>query len=216
MERGCVAVLGGTGALGSGLARRLGGAGWSVIIGSRDADRAASFAATLGPAVSGMGYAEAAAAADLAILTVPFAHQVATITAVASQLAGKILIDATVPLQPPKVSRVQLPAEGSAAARAAAAAGPDVRLVSAFQNVGAQLLQQDGPIDCDVLVTGDDEEACAQTVALAADCGLRAWHAGPLANAVAAEAMTSLLIFLNRKYRLGHAGIRITGDDGHA
>jgi NADPH-dependent F420 reductase len=215
VERGCVAVLGGTGALGSGLARRLGGAGWSVVIGSRDADRAAAFAATLGPSITGTGYAEAAAAADLAILTVPFAHQVATIAAVAPRLAGKILIDATVPLQPPKVARVQLPPEGSAAARAAAAAGPDVRLVSAFQNVGAHLLQQDGPIDCDVLVTGDDEAACAETVALAADCGLRAWHAGPLANAVAAEAMTSLLIFLNRKYRLGHAGIRITGDDGH-
>jgi len=212
-----IAVLGGTGALGSGLARRLAIAGWHVIIGSRDAGRAQDAAAALADLgnVEGMTHGNAAANADLAILTVPFASQVEVIREVAPHLSGKILIDATVPLQPPKVSTVQLPAEGSAAARAAAAAGPEVKLVSAFQNVGAQWLQQDGEIDCDVLVTGDDSDARAAAIAVAQDCGLRAWHAGPLANSVAAEAMTSVLIFMNRTYKSGHAGLRITGIDTH-
>lgn len=212
-----IAVLGGTGALGSGLARRLAIAGWHVIIGSRDSTRAQEAAASLAPlgSVEGMTHADAAKAAELAILTVPFSNQTEVIRDVAPHLSGKILIDATVPLQPPKVSMVQLPAEGSAAARAATAAGPDVRLVSAFQNVGAQWLQQDGDIDCDVLVTGDDADAREAAIGIARDCGLRAWHAGPLANSVAAEALTSLLIFMNRTYKSGHAGLRITGIDTH-
>lgn len=209
-----VAILGGTGALGSGLARRLSAAGREVVIGSRDASRAQEAASTIpGGRVEGMSLSAAAQAAQIAILTVPFANQVETIEEVAPHLIDKVLIDATVPLKPPKVSTVQLPKEGSAAARAAAAAGPNVRVVSAFQNVGAQWLQKDGPIDCDVLVAGDDAEAREVTIAIAQDCGLRGWHAGPLANSVAAEAMTSLLIFLNKTYKAGHAGIRITGID---
>lgn len=211
MAERSIAVLGGTGALGSGIARRLAASGWRVLIGSRDAGRAGEAAAAIGAGAEGHSYEDAAAAADLAILTVPFASQVDTIRAVAPALAGKILIDATVPLVPPKVSRVQLPPEGAAALRAAEAAGTDVRVVSAFQNVGAQWLQQDGPIDCDVLVTGDDADAREVAIGVAQDCGLKAWHAGPLANAAAAEAMTSLLIFMNRTYKTGHAGIRITG-----
>lgn len=215
-----VAVLGGTGALGSGLAKRLARAGVSVIIGSRDAAKAAEVAATLadetGGAITGLRYEDAAAAADIALLTVPFASQLDVIAAAAPGLSGKILIDATVPLVPPKVSIAQLPAEGSAARRAQATLGEGVRVVSAFQNVGAQWLHQDGAIDCDVLVTGDDPAACEEAIALVEACGLRGWHAGTLANAVAAEALTSLLIFLNRKYKTGHAGIRITGiSDSH-
>lgn len=216
MKRGKIAILGGTGALGSGLARRLAASGWHVLIGSRDAGRAGEFAASLGASnIEGMSYAEAAEQGDLAILTVPFASQSEVIAAVASHLAGKVLIDATVPLKPPKVSMVQLPEAGSAAAYAVRAAGAEVWVVSAFQNVSAQLLQDDGDIDCDVLVTGDDAEARDMTIAVVRDCGLRGWHAGPLANSVAAEALTSLLIFMNRTYKSGHAGIRITGLEPH-
>lgn len=210
-----VAVLGGTGALGSGLAKRLARTGIQVIIGSRDAAKAADVAASLatesGGPISGATYRDAAAAADIILLTVPYASQLEAIEAAAPELTGKILIDATVPLVPPKVSVVQLPPEGCAALRAQAAVGPDVRVVSAFQNVGAQWLHQDGEIDCDVLVNGNDPDACAQVVELVRACGLRGWHTGTLANAAAAEALTSLLIFLNRKHKTGHAGIRITG-----
>lgn len=192
-----VAILGGTGSLGSGLARRLSQAGYAVAIGSRDPAR-------------GMTYREAAASADIVILTVPFAHQTAVLSDVREALAGKILVDATVPLVPPKVARVQLPPQGSAALAARAILGDDVRIVSAFENVAADLLNQDGPVDCDILVTGDDPAARSAVIALATAIGLRALHAGPLDNAVAAEALTSLLIFLNRHYG-GHAGIRITG-----
>lgn len=192
-----VAILGGTGSLGSGLARRLSQAGYAVAIGSRDP-------------VRGMAYREAVASADIVILTVPFAYQTAVLSEVREALAGKILVDATVPLVPPKVARVQLPPQGSAALAARAILGDDVRIVSAFQNVAADLLNQDGPVDCDILVTGDDPVARSAVIALATAIGLRALHAGPLDNAVAAEALTSLLIFLNRHYG-GHGGIRITG-----
>lgn len=211
MQAQKIAILGGTGALGSGIARRLAVSGWHVIIGSRTVGRAIETAAKIGSEVEGMSLGDAAAAANIAILTVPFSSQLDVIASVAANMRGKILIDATVPLKPPRVSMVQLPAEGSAAMKAAVAAGGSVRVVSAFQNVSAQLLQQDGEIDCDVLVTGDDADACKVAIAIAHDCGLRAWHAGPLANSVAAEAMTSLLIFMNKAYKARHAGIRITG-----
>lgn len=192
-----VAILGGAGKLGSGLAGRLSKAGYEVVIGSRDPAR-------------GLSYRDAAAAAELVILAVPFAHQATVLGEVKDMLAGKILIDTTVPLVPPKVARVQLPAQGSAALAAREIVGEQVRLVSAFQNVAADLLVQDGPVDCDILVSGDDPAARAEVVDLANAIGLRALQAGPLANAVAAEALTSVLIFLNRQYG-GHAGLRLTG-----
>jgi len=202
-----IAILGGSGALGSGLAYRLSRAGREVVIGTRDPR----------PAANGdppqLGYAEAAAASAIAILTVPFVAQQDAVALVAPFLRGKILVDATVPLVPPAVSRVQLPPEGSAALRAQAIAGPEVRVVSAFQNVAAERLKQDGPIDCDVLVTGDDPEARARVVDLVTACGMRGLQAGPLANAVVAEALTSVLIAINRSRKIRHAGIRITGLD---
>lgn len=192
-----VAILGGTGKLGSGLAGRLTKAGYEVCIGSRDPAR-------------GRGYRDAAEAGEIVILTVPFAHQASVLEEVKEALAGKILVDTTVPLVPPKVARVQLPAQGSAALLAREIVGDEVRLVSAFQNVAADLLALDGPVDCEILVSGDDPAARTEVVALAEAIGLRALHAGPLANAVAAEALTSVLIFLNRQYG-GHAGLRLTG-----
>ena len=126
-------------------------------------------------------------------------------------LEDKILIDATVPLVPPKVMRVQLPPEGSAAMKAQSIMGEGTKVVSAFQNISAELLQTDKEIDCDVLVSGDFLEARATVIELAADAGLKGWHAGPLCNSVAAEALTSILIAINKKHSLQHSGIKITG-----
>jgi len=143
---------------------------------------------------------------------VPYAAQLATLEEVRTALAGKILIDVTVPLMPPQVGRVQLPDGGSAVVRAQAMLGPGVRVVSAFQNISAELLGELGQdVDCDVLVCGDDRDARAQVVALAQDAGMRAFHAGPLANSVVAEALTSVLITINRQHKVKHSGIAITG-----
>ena len=125
------------------------------------------------------------------------------------------MVDVTVPLVPPRVARVQLPPEGAAAVAAQAALGPGVKVVSAFQNVAAHLLEGEDEIPCDVLVCGDDKEARGMVVALARDAGLRAYHAGSLANSAAAEALTSVLIFMNGRYHTT-SGIRLTGlpEDG--
>jgi len=204
-----IAVLGGTGAEGSGLAARWAAAGYRVLVGSRSEERAVEFAAEIG--AEGMDNAAAAAACDIAVLTVPYQAQRATLTALREPLQGKILVDVTVPLVPPKVMRVQLPEEGCAAQIAQAVLGEGVRVVSAFQNVSAgHLNDPDHEIDCDVLVTGDDPAARGEVVTLAEAVGLTAIEAGPLDNAVAAEALTSLLIWINRKYRSPGAGIRIT------
>jgi len=211
-----ISVIGGTGALGSGLAKRWARAGYRVIIGSRKADKARdsadALAAELGlETISGLANKEAAAAADIAVLTVPFAHQAPTLQDIAPDLAGKILVDATVPLMPPKVARVQLPEPGCAALRAQQILGEAVQVVSAFQNVAADLVATDAVLDCDVLVSGDKLAAREVVVELATKAGMRAWHAGPLANSAAAEALTSVLIFINRKHPNQHAGLRITG-----
>lgn len=207
-----IAIIGGTGNLGSALAWRLARAGRNVIIGSRTADSAAAKAAELGHGLTGMANADAAAAAGLVIVTVPFAAQAATLEDIKPHVASKIVVDTTVPLVPPKVMRVQLPTEGSAAAKAAAILGEGVRLVSGFHNVAAHKLAQDVDVACDILVFGDEKAARAEVVALADAIGLRGIHAGALLNAAAAEAMTSLLIFINKNYQVDGAGIRITGD----
>jgi 8-hydroxy-5-deazaflavin:NADPH oxidoreductase len=156
--------------------------------------------------------ADAAAAADVVIVTVPFSAQGSTLEDIKPHVAGKIVVDTTVPLVPPKVMRVQLPPEGSAALRAAAILGDGVRVVSGFHNVAAHKLAQDVDVDCDILVFGDEKAARAEVVALADAIGLRGIHGGALVNAAAAEAMTSLLIFINKQYQVDGAGIRITGD----
>jgi 8-hydroxy-5-deazaflavin:NADPH oxidoreductase len=212
-----IAVLGGTGQEGGGLALRFAKAGHRVILGSRSATRATERAAEMnarvgGDRVSGADNKTAAAAAELVVLTVPYSGQPATVEEVREALAGKILIDATVPLVPPKVSRVQLPGGGSAVAAVQALLGDAVRVVSAFQNVSAHHLDNlDHDVDCDVLVCGDDAAAREAVIALAADIGLTAWHAGPIGNSAAAEALTSVMIFINRHYKSPGSGIRITG-----
>jgi NADPH-dependent F420 reductase len=212
-----IAVLGGTGQEGSGIALRLAKAGHHVILGSRDAARAVAVAAemtaTFGNAkVTGMANREAAAAAEIAILTVPFAAQRSTVEAVRTGLEGKILVDATVPLVPPKVARVQLPDGGSAVAAIQKMLGESVRVVSAFQNVSAHHLKDLAhSVDCDVLVCGDDPAAREIVIGLAAGMGLRGIHAGPIVNSAAAEALTSILIAMNMRYKVLGTGIRITG-----
>jgi NADPH-dependent F420 reductase len=213
-----IAVIGGTGALGSGFAQRWARAGYPVIIGSRSAESGAAKASEMaakikGAKISGLENGAAAAAADIVVLTVPYANHEPMLKAVRDGAQGKILVDATVPLVPPKVARVQLPAAGSAAKEAQDFLGEGVQVVSAFQNVAADLLQDETrKMDCDVLVCGNKRDAREAVVKLAEAAGLKAWHAGPIDNSAAAEALTSVLIFINRNGGVDHAGIRITGE----
>ena len=211
-----IAIVGGSGAEGGGIALRLAKAGHAVLIGSRDAakakEAASALAAVAGGTISGDANKAVATAADIVILTVPYAAQQATIADIRGEIAGKILVDATAPLVPPRVNRVQLPAGGSAVAAIQVLLGDNVRVVSAFQNVSAEKLRQlDHAVDCDVLVCADDAEARQTVIDLIGSMGLRGIDAGPLCNSAAAEAMTSLLIWINRKYKVPGAGIRITG-----
>jgi NADPH-dependent F420 reductase len=219
-ESSTIAVIGGTGAEGSAIALRLGHAGYRVIIGTRDSAKGARVTTELnklldGGAIEFTGNARAAASADIVILTVPYAAQEVTVQDMRAALDGKILIDATAPLVPPKVGNVQLPLGGSAVARIQGMLGDKVRVVSAFQNVAAHKLRQlEADVQCDVLVCGDDAEARSVARDLIMRMGLRALDAGPICNSAAAEALTSLLIFLHRKYKVTGAGIRITGLEG--
>ncbi|MDQ4421569.1 NADPH-dependent F420 reductase [Sphingobium sp. DEHP117] len=212
-----IGVIGGTGNEGGGLAMRWAAAGHSVLIGSRDAARAREVAAEmnaeLGSAkVSGGDNAEIARRADVVVLAVPYKAQQATAMSVAAELDGKILIDVTAPLVPPKVGTVQLPEGGSAVAALQRELGASVRVVSAFQNISAHHLRDlSHEMDCDVLVCSDDASAAQVAIGLVEDAGMKGWHAGPLANSVASEALTSIMITLNRKYKIDGAGIRITG-----
>ncbi len=212
-----IAILGGTGHEGSGLGLRWAKAGHAVIIGSRTAEKALAAASELNAklaisAVQGMDNLSAAQAAELVVLTVPYAAHAATIESVRDVVQGKIFVDVTVPLAPPKVSRVQLPAAGSASQEAQNLLGAQVKVVTAFQNISAEHLKDpEHAIDCDVLVCGDDKEAKAAVIQLAADAGMTAWDAGPLANAVVPEGLTSVLIGLNMRYKVKSSGIKITG-----
>jgi len=204
-----IAVIGGTGALGKGIARRLVKAGHAVTIGSRAADKAQGVAEELG-AAGGAANADAAEGKDVVIVTVPHASQADTLAQIKDRVGNAVVVDTTVPLVPPKVMRVQLPAEGCAAMQARAALGEDVRLVTAFHNVSAHHLDSEHPIDCDVLVFSDDVEARKTVVELCPGMGLRGLSGGALCNSAAAEALTSILIYMNKTYKADGAGIRFT------
>src|SRR5690348_6272477 len=206
-----ISILGGTGDLGSGLAKRWLAAGYSVVIGSRPAGKAHAFAAGRGKGARGAANVGPAEWGGLVVLPLPVGRHQATRLEVKNAVQGKIVVDAAVPLVPPKVSTVQMPAEGSAAQIAQRLLGEGVRVVSAFHNVGAAKLHAGGRADCDVLVFGNDKDARDTVIELAnevASCGL---DGGVLANSVAAEALTSVLIGINRRYKVSGAGIRITG-----
>jgi len=225
--RTTIAVLGGTGNEGPGLALRWAKAGHRVIIGSRLAEKAERVAGELndrlgtlpsgGHAVEGMANPDAAAACEVAVITVPYGAQNALLETLREPLQGKILVNVNVAMKPPKVARVHIPPEGSASEQAQAVLGDGVTVVAAFQNVSASELEDpDAPIDCDVLICGNKKAAKRVAITLAEDIGTRGIDAGPLVNAKAVEAMTSVLIGINIRYKIHGAGIRITGlEDNH-
>ncbi|MBJ51954.1 MAG: NADPH-dependent F420 reductase [Gammaproteobacteria bacterium] len=220
MANETIAILGGTGDLGTGLAIRWSKAGYKIVIGSRTLTKAQAAVADLEkispttPAAA-MENADAAAEGDIVVLTVPAEHQISTLETVKSGLLGKILIDVTVPLVPPRVGTVQLPPEGSAGKRAQDFLGDDVQVVTAFQNVAAHLLKEDVTIECDVLVAGNKRSARDKVIQLAQQAGMTGWHAGPIENSAAAEALTSVLIQINRRHDIAHSGLQIVGQSEH-
>ncbi len=213
-----IAVLGGTGKEGSGLAMRWANSGHQVVIGSRDEAKAQRVAEELNLAldaagvVTGLNNVAAARASDVAVLTVPYAAHRDTLSTVKEALTGKVLVDVTVPVNPNDFTRVAVPAAGSAAREAQDLLGDGVHVVAAFQNISATHLKKLGSsIDCDVLVCGDSDEAKKAVLQLVADAGMRGWDAGPLDNAVVVEGMTPILLGINRRHKIKGAGIRITG-----
>lgn len=211
-----IAIVGGTGKEGRGMAVRWAKAGHSVFLGSRDAARARATAdelfAQAGRPLEGGDNREAVAAADVVVLSVPYTAHAETLRALQEHLRGKILVDITVPLKPPDVRRVNLPEGRAAALEAQALLGPSVRVVAALQHVSAvHLADLEHAIDCDVLACSDDADALQVVLGLIQDLGTRGLDAGPLANAVALESLTPVLLHLNRKYKSPGAGIRFTG-----
>lgn len=212
-----MAILGGTGKEGRGLAYRLAKAGYQILIGSRVAEKANIAATELVQrtgekvCIEGMTNLEAAQIGDIAILTVPYSAHRETLETVKAVLQGKMLIDVTVPLVPPKVSRVQMPSAGSAAQEALQILGENVQVTAAFQNISHKYLLQDGDVGCDVLVTGTSKEAREQTLTLVSMAGLTGWDAGPIENSVVVEGLTSVLIGINKRYGSTRAGIKIVG-----
>ncbi len=212
-----IAVLGGTGKEGKGLAYRWAKAGYHVLIGSRDPQKAKAAAEDLknmlGESISveGMDNLEAARQANIVVLAVPYAAHKATLEAIKEALQDKILIDVTVPLVPPKVATVQMPPAGSATMEAKQILGEGAQVCAAFQNISYEHLMEDGGLECDVLVTGTSKEARAETIKLVEAAGLTGWDAGPIENSVVVEGLTSVLIGINKKYGSKHAGIKITG-----
>lgn len=217
-----IGIVGGTGDLGRGLALRLAKAGHPLIIGSRNAEQAVASAEAVSavlaergiahPAISGADNAATAQQGDIVFVTVPFGAHQPTLESIRDAVQGKVVVDVTVPLVPPKVARVQLPTEGSAGQIAQTLLGEAVHVVSAFQNVAAAHLQADMEIPCDVLVTGNDKPARQTVIDLIESMGMRGFHAGLINNAAAAEALTSILININKQYKT-HAGLRLTGID---
>jgi 8-hydroxy-5-deazaflavin:NADPH oxidoreductase len=211
-----IAVLGGTGKEGKGLAYRWAKAGYKVIIGSRAQEKAETAAAELtemlgDSAIEGLDNLTAAQKADIVVLTVPYAAHKDTLLTVKDALQGKILVDVTVPLVPPRVTKVQMPPAGSAAQEAVEILGSDVQVVDAFQNISHEHLMAEGEPPCDVLVTGTSKGAREEVIKLVEAAGLTGWDAGPIENSVVVEGLTSILIYLNKQYGATHAGIKITG-----
>jgi NADPH-dependent F420 reductase len=212
-----IAILGGTGKEGKGLAYRWAKAGYRVLIGSRSSEKAVTAASEIiqllegSSSVVGATNLEAAQQAEIVVLTVPYSAHRETLEGLKEALKGKILVDATVPLVPPKVSKVQMPAAGSAAQEAKEILGEGVEVVAAFQNVSYEHLLGDEDIECDVLVTGTSKQARQEVLKLVEAAGLIGWDAGPIENSVVVEGLTSVLININKQYGSTHAGIKITG-----
>lgn len=219
MTKPTIAVIGGTGAEGSGLAVRWAAAGYPIVIGSRSAEKATASATELSAllpansaAITGASNGEAAAQADLIVLSVPYDAQEGTIAQIVDGAQGKIVITVVAPLKPPKVATVWHPPGGSAAQEAQAQLGEGVQVVAAFQNIAAGHLKDlSWQPDCDVLITGESKAAKQSAVELAHAAGFVAVDAGPLANASVVEGLTALLIGINVRHKVKGSGIRITG-----
>jgi len=212
-----IGILGGTGKEGKGLAFRWAKAGYRVLIGSRLEDRAKATARELDELLGGKAVIEgtsnvaAAKKADLVVLTVPYSAHHETLDSVRGLLKGKVLIDVTVPLVPPKTTRVQMPPAGSAAQEAHQILGEEVQVASAFHTISYESLLKDEIIESDVLVTGTSKEARSEALKLVEAAGLTGWDAGPIENSVVVEGLTSILIGINKQHGTVSAGIRITG-----
>jgi 8-hydroxy-5-deazaflavin:NADPH oxidoreductase len=212
-----IAIIGGTGKEGSGLASRWGKAGYKIVIGSRDAARAQAKADELNAEngnnnLSGAENLAAAESAALVVLTVPYESHKTTLEYLKDALQGKTLVDVTVPLAPPKIRTVHIPEGKSASLEAQALLGEGVKVVTAYQNISSVHLGEDGEkIDCDVLICGDDEGAKNTVIELTRALGMRGIDAGSLANSAAVEALTPVLLYINKKYKVKSSGIVITG-----
>ena len=212
-----IAVLGGTGKEGQGLAYRWAKAGYPVLIGSRSSERAVSSAGRIAEildgaaSIVGMTNIDAARQGQIIVLTVPFDAHRSTLENVKAELQGKLLVDVTVPLVPPTVTKAIMPPAGSAAMEAREILGEAVEIASAFHHVSYEHLMKDDQIECEVLVTGTSKSARQETLKLVEAAGLTGWDAGPLENSMVLEGLTSVLININKRYGSTHSGIKITG-----
>jgi NADPH-dependent F420 reductase len=211
-----VAILGGTGPEGAGLALRWARAGHEIVIGSREAARARAKAAKLagqapGASIRGATNAEAAREGAVVVLAFPAAGLRSTLPDLADACRGKVVVSTVVPLTFGGARLFTPPPAGSAAEEAQALLGPEARVVAAFHHIAAHELATDHPIDCDLLLCGDDAEAKAAVVALGESLGLRSLDVGPLTNAGPLEGITAVLATINRRYRIKNSGVRITG-----
>jgi NADPH-dependent F420 reductase len=211
-----IGIIGGTGKEGKGLAYRWLKAGFQILIGSRQLDKAQSAVEELrqlcqSSEVTGFTNLQAAQLADLVVVTVPYSAHRSTLESLKESLQGKIVIDVTVPLVPPRVTRVQMPPAGSATLEAQEILGENVQVIAAFQNISYEHLLHDEEVGCDVLVCGGNKAARSAVLMLVQAAGLTGWDAGPAENAAVVEGMTSILIGINKQFGVQSAGIKITG-----
>jgi 8-hydroxy-5-deazaflavin:NADPH oxidoreductase len=211
-----IAIIGGTGKEGKGLAFRWAKSGHQVVIGSRQVEKAQLAADEINqlldkPLVTGLENAQAADWCDVIVMTVPFSAHVSMLEYLKDLVKGKIFIDVTVPLVPPKVSVAQMPPSGSAGQEAQIILGEETPVVTAFQNISYERLLKDGDIDCDVLVCGANREVRGKVIQLVKDAGMKGWDAGPIENSMVVEGLTSILININKVYGSKESGILITG-----
>jgi NADPH-dependent F420 reductase len=211
-----IALIGGTGKEGAALALRWAVAGQEVLIGSRTPEKAQGVARTLNEQagaerVSGLSNRDAAAGAEVVVLSVPYGGQAAILEEIKGVVRGKVVVNVSVPLDPESPRRIKVPPAGSATAEVQELLGADARVVAAFQNVSAHIIADPkAPVECDILVCGDDKEAKKEAMRLVELAGMQPFDAGPLANAVAVEGLTAILINVNIRYKSKGAGIRLT------
>ena len=213
-----IAIIGGTGKEGKGLAYRWALAGHDVIIGSRNIEKAQLAADEVNSAlpenaikVGGLGNIQAADWCEIVTLTVPFSAHISMLEYLKEVVRGKILIDVTVPIVPPKVTIAQMPEAGSAGKEAQKVLGEDTPVVIAFQNISYERLMKDEDIDCDVFVCGTSKEARDVVIGLVEDAGMVGWDAGPMGNAMVIEGLTSVLLYINKRYGSSESGVKVTG-----